>query len=114
MDLKKALYYIPGVGLATHTVKEYNIRKGKAPWYNLKKPEDRKAIKIYALETGYLIFAILWKAYIGKGIVTGNWHPFRFNSKYKIEQVQDISKRSKRPEKQNDLEKTVHYEELLK
>lgn len=89
MNWKKIPYYIPGVGLATHTVREYKLRKGKNPWYNLKEPRDRKALANYLVQVGYLSFAILWKVYVGsylgKGINTGDWHPFRFDSKNETE-----------------------------
>ena len=49
----------------------------------------RKALANYLVQVGYLSFAILWKVYIGsylgKGINTGDWHPFRFDSKNETE-----------------------------
>lgn len=113
MKLGKIFDYAPGVGLVTHTVREYKSRKGKSPWYNLKEPKDRKALVSYVVQTGYIALAIGWKiyagSYLGKGISTGDWHPFRFNSKDKIEQ-----KIENNVNKENNLEKTINYEELLK
>lgn len=111
MNWKKIPYYIPGVGLATHTIKEYKSRRGKNPWYNLNKSEDRRALANYFVQAGYLSFAILWKvyagSYLGKGINTGDWHPFRFNSKNKVElKVEDKIKKS------SDLERTLNFEDI--
>ena len=106
----------PVVGLITHTVREYRARKGKSPWYNLKEPQDRKALVSYFVQTGYIALAIGWKIYAGsyvsKGVGTGNWHPFKFDSKNKIEKI--IEEDSSDIRKKNNLEKTINYEELLK
>lgn len=111
MNWKKVPYYIPGVGLVTHTLREYKSRRGKKPWYNLKNSQDRKALSNYFVQAGYLSFAILWKvyagSYLGKGISTGNWHPFRFNEKNKNEQVNKLVEKK-------SLEKTLDYYEVLK
>lgn len=58
MDWKKILYYVPGVGLGAHYIKERKERKGTCPWYDVRKAQDRKALGVYALETGLLAFAI--------------------------------------------------------
>lgn len=108
MDLKKILYWIPGVGLVNHGIKEYKTRKGKRPIYNLKEPHDRKALGMYAIETGYLAFAIAWKVYVGNGIATGEWNPFKYSKGNVIERIE------RKLEKQNELEKTIHYEEIFK
>jgi hypothetical protein len=109
MNWKKIPYYLPGVGLVTHTIREIKERKGRRPIYNIKDPKDIRALSNYILQTGYLTLAILSKvyigSYIGKGVSTGNWHPFHFNSKSKIEKIM---------EKKNNLGKTANYEELLK
>lgn len=101
MNWKKLLYWVPGVGLATHIIKEYKTRKGKRPMYDLKETSDRRALGVYAIETGYLAFAILWKVYVGNGLATGNWPPFYTNSKDKKEIKYEESK------KENKLEKEV-------
>ncbi len=55
MNWKKILSYIPGVGLIAHGISEYKIRKEKSfPYYNLEKPEDKKAIKTFGIQTAYL------------------------------------------------------------
>lgn len=104
MNWKKIPYYLPGVGLVMHTLKEHKNRKHKNPWYNLRESKDRKALGIYLLETGYLIFAILSKvylgSYIGKGISTGDWNPLNF--KQKTEQFQENADKGR-----NNLEKTI-------
>lgn len=102
----KILTYIPGVGLIAYGVKEIKTRKGKSPWYDIGKPEDRKALGVYALEVGYFALAIAWKVYVGKGLATHNWNPFDFSPKDKTEQIKSI------PE--NKLEKAINYEKLLK
>jgi hypothetical protein len=96
------------VGLISHTLSEIKKRKGKNPVYNIKEPNDRKALGMYALEAGYLAFAIAWKVYVGNGLVTGEWNPL----KYKNENI--IEKERKNLEKGNKLEKTINYEDLLK
>jgi hypothetical protein len=108
MNLKKALYYLPGVGLAAHAVKEYKTRKGKRPWYNIMESRDRKALGMYALETGYLAFAIAWKVYVGNGLVTGEWNPLK-----SIDNMGE-NKKERKLERKNELEKTINYEDLLK
>jgi hypothetical protein len=112
MNWGKIWDYIPGVGLVTHTVREYKSRKGKNPGYNLKESKDRKALVSYIVQTGYIALAIGWKiyagSYLGKGLSTGDWHPFKFDSKEKTEQIQKDTLKKK------NLEKTIGYEELLK
>lgn len=113
MNWKKIPYYLPGVGLVTHTLKEYKNRKNKSPWYNLRESKDRRALGVYFLETGYLTFAILSKiylgSYIGKGVTTGNWNPLNLNFKQKTEQIQENTNK-----KENNLEKTINYEDISK
>ena len=107
MNWKKLLYYVPGVGLATHAIKEYKTRKDQRPWYDIREAKDRKALRVYAIETGYLAFAIAWKVWLGDGIATKEWNP--------IQQIRNYTeKRERRLEKKNVLEKTIHYEELVK
>ncbi len=113
MKWGKILDYTPGVGLVTHTVREYKSRKGKKPWYNLKESKDRKALVSYVVQTGYIALAIGWKvyagSYLGKGISTGDWNPFRFDSKEKVEKI--IQEKT---DKKNDLEKTLNCKEFFK
>jgi hypothetical protein len=113
MDFKKAGYklltYLPGVGLIAYGAKEIKTRKGKSPWYNLKEGKDRKALGVYALEVAYLAYALSWKVYVGKGVATGNWNPFKFNDKDKTEQVEGVLDKKKK-----NLEKCVDYQELVK
>ena len=104
MNWRKIPDYIPGVGLVSYGIREYKARKGKFPWYNLKESKDRKALGVYALEIGYLAFALSWKFYLGKSVATGNWNPFEFNPKDKTELIN---------EKKNSLEKSINYEEIL-
>jgi hypothetical protein len=114
MDWKKVPYYIPGVGLATHTIKEYKTRKGRNPWYNLKESKDRKALRLYAIEIGYFALALSWKVWLGNGIATGEWNPLKyFDSKPKTEQVEDLSKKDKKLKKLNNLEKNLNYDKLF-
>jgi hypothetical protein len=118
MNLKKIGYkiltYLPGVGLAAYSVKEYKSRKGKNPAYNLKESKDRRALGVYALETGYLALAIAWKIYVGNGIATGDWNPFDSNLKQEKEHMNKVMKENKKINKENYLEKTVNYKELIK
>jgi len=113
MNWKKIPYYLPGVGLVTHTLKEYKNRKDKRPWYNLKDSKDRRALGIYFLETSYLTFAILSKiylgSYIGKGFTTGDWSPLNLNFKEKTEQFQKNTNKGG-----NNLEKAIDYNPDLK
>ena len=87
-------------------------RKGKKPWYNLKESQDRKALVSYVVQTGYIALAIGWKiyagSYLGKGINTGDWNPFRFDSKDKLEQ-----KIQEKEVKEEDLEKIINYQDIL-
>ena len=114
MNFKKvgnyALGAVPGVGLASLAVREIKKRRGRNPWYNLKKREDWKAIGKLSFQVTYLSFAIFSKAYllpnyIGNGRSTGEWHPFK-QRRAKTEQVQFIPK--------NKLEKTIMYKEAVK
>jgi hypothetical protein len=105
MEWRKTLYYLPGIGLATHAIREYKTRKGKRPVYDIVNEKDRKALGIYVLETGLLALGIAWKVYLGNGIATGEWNPFKYNSKEKIE---------KNVENKKNLEKAVKYEDILK
>lgn len=112
MNWGKILDYTPGVGLVSHAMREYKSRKGKKPWYNLKESQDRKALVSYVVQTGYIALAIGWKiyagSYLGKGINTGDWNPFRFDSKDKLEQ-----KIQEKEVKEKDLEKIINYQDIL-
>jgi hypothetical protein len=109
--MKKGLYYVPGVGLGIHIVREYRTRKGKHPWYNLREAKDRKALGMYAIETAYFTFAITSKVWLGDGIATKEWNPIHQFKNYTEKREKNIERRL---ERKNELEKTVHYEELLK
>ena len=109
--MKKGLYYVPGVGLATHAIKEYKTRKGQRPWYDIREARDRKALGMYAVETGLLAFAVSWKVWLGNGIATKEWNPINQFRNYTEKREKNIDKRL---ERKCELEKTVHYEELLK
>jgi hypothetical protein len=98
---------IPGVGLGAHYIKERRERKGKHPWYNLKETKDRKALGVYVLEAGYLAFAISWKLYVGHGLITKEWNPFKY-SKDKTIQIKE-----RKLERECTLEKTIQYEEIF-
>jgi hypothetical protein len=115
-DIKGILYSlmegIPGVGLVAYGIREYKTRKGKIPLYSLKKPEDRRALKVLALEAGYFALAVGWKFYVGNGIITKDWFPFD-NSKSKTEQVDNLSRKDKKLERKGKLEKTIDYEKLF-
>ena len=122
MGLKKIMskvpYYLPGVGLAVHTIKEYKSRRGRNPWYNVRESKDRRALANYVVQTGYLTLAILWKvylgSYVGKAINTGDWHPFRFNEELKTEKFQETRNIDKKLEKERNLEKNIYLEEIIK
>jgi hypothetical protein len=115
MDFKKIGYkiltYIPGVGLAAYSIKQYKTRKGKSfPYYDLRKKEDLKALGGYALEVGWFALAIGWKVYFGNGIATKEWNiinQFKNYTEKREERKTDLKKDS-------NLEKTVNYEELLR
>lgn len=94
---KEGLYVIPIYGIKYHN----------------KKPKEEKrkigAIVAYTATGIFFIKYLILPSYILiKGVSTGNWHPFRFNEKEKIERTEQIIK------KQSKLEKTVNYEKLLK
>lgn len=111
MDWKKVPYYIPGVGLVAHTIREYKSRKGKKPIYNIRDKRDMKALGNYLIQTAYLTFAISSKAivvgYVHQGISTGDWNPFKYFKENTMEKKQEVKK-------ENNLEKTITYEEILK
>jgi hypothetical protein len=111
MNWKKLLYYVPGVGLATHAIKEYKTRKGQRPWYDIREAKDRKALGMYAVETGLLVFAISWKVWLGNGIATKEWNPINQFKNYTEKRVE---RKERRLEKKNELEKNVYYDELVK
>ncbi|MCX6750679.1 MAG: hypothetical protein NTZ83_04435 [Candidatus Pacearchaeota archaeon] len=109
----KLLTYTPGVGLIAYGIKEYKTRKGKSPWYNIKDSKDRRALGVYPLEVGYFALALSWKVWLGNGIATGEWNPFKyFDSKPRTEQIENLSKKdkSKKSQKPCELEKTIDYE----
>jgi hypothetical protein len=76
---------------------------GTIDQYRKPKRERSKAGVIFsdAIIAGLIIKAGLF--YAGKVATTGDWHPFRFNSKNKIERS---------IENKNSLEKTIDYEEI--
>jgi len=113
MNLKKVGNYVsgtvPGVGLVSLAVREIKKRRGRRPWYNIRKLEDWKDIGKLSFQVTYLSFAIFSKAYllptyIGNGRSTGEWHPLK-QKRAKTEQMQSIQ--------ESKLEKTIRYEELL-
>ena len=110
-SLKRISYWLPGFGLGAHYIKERRERKGKRPWYNVKEAKDRKALGIYAIETGYLVLAIASKVWVGDGIATKEWNPIQQIKNYTERRERNIERRLKR---RGELEKTVHYEKLLK
>ena len=97
----------PGFTLLFHGINEYITRKGKRPIYNLKKPEDRKALLGFPKHLAYML--LVWPIklgigyYVKDGISTGEWPPFKYNQK--TEQVQPIQK--------NKLE-NIMYDEAVK
>lgn len=86
--IKKA----PGFTLILHGVNEYKTRRGKRPIYDLKKPEDRKALLGFPKHLAYML--LVWPIklgvgyYVQNGISTGEWNPFKYNQK--TEQIQSI------------------------
>ena len=110
MGKKKWPYYLPGVGLAVHTIREYKSRKEKGfPWYNLKEAEDRKALKTFGVQTAYLIIPWILKIGIPLLIIKSNG-----NNKEQNNLDREINKTEQTIGKKNTLEKTVNYQELLK
>jgi predicted histidine transporter YuiF (NhaC family) len=110
MNLKKVGYYIskgvcylpritPGVGLVSLGIRDWKTRKKESfPYYNFKKKEDLKILGKYAIQLGWLAFAI-FKAgitYKGAQSLINKIN----NSNHKIE---------KATEKENKLEKTINY-----
>jgi len=112
MDWKKighyVLYTIPGYGV----------------YDQVKKPKGKRSalgfISSGIVTAFFIVKLALLPAYIGKVAATGNWHPFRFNSKYdETEQVYDTINydtinKSEKIEKENKLEKTINYEDIIK
>ena len=105
---KKGLYYVPGVGLGAHYIKERRERKGKLPWYDIREAKDRKALGVYAVEIGYFALAVSWKVYVGNGIATGNWPPFKYS------RDREMHKKELEMRKESVLEKTIHFDEIIK
>ena len=103
-----ALGAVPGIGLVSLAVREIKKRRGRMPWYNLRKLEDWKDIGKLSFQITYLSFAILSKTYllptyIGHGKSTGEWHPLK-QRRAKTEQVQSIQ--------ESKLEKAIMYDEV--
>ncbi len=107
MDWKKAgnyaLYVIPGYGVYDQVFRKH---KGE------RSPLGVIGSGIYT--AGFLIKVALLPAYLGKGVTTGNWNPFKFNSKDKIERVENMQEDNLRGIKDKALEKSVMYHDLLK
>ena len=83
---KYGLYIIPLYG----AIDQYKKPKGKRSKLGI--------IFSDVITVGFIIKIGL--LYAGKVAATGDWHPFRFNPKEKIE---------KSAEKKNNLEKTINY-----
>jgi hypothetical protein len=114
MEWKKLLYYIPGVGLANHAIKEYKTRRGKRPVYDLKESHDRRALGVYAIEVGYFALALSWKVYVGNGIATKEWNPLNQIKNYTEKRERNIERKERNMGEQNTLEKTINYDKILK
>ena len=74
----------------------------------LKKPKGERStlgtigLSIYAL--GFAVKFFFLPAFIGKGVSTGNWNPFK--------QKEEVEKIENSPE--SSLEKKINYEEAIK
>lgn len=97
MDWKKignyALYVMPGYGLYDQFVRKH---KG-----------ERNVLGVIGatVSAGFLVAKLVaFPAYVSKGVATGNWHPFKFEEKEKIEQSNDNKK---------TLEGCFEYKEIL-
>ena len=115
MNWKKTLSYIPGVGLVVHTLSEIKERKEKPfPYYNLEKPEDKKAIKTFGIETAYLTVPWIIKLGLLKlALLYYNGNSSKEQNKYQDKKT-DSLEINQEIKKKNNLEKTVSYDELLK
>ncbi len=108
MDIKNFVgkykwYLAPGYGVYDQVFK--------------KKKEERSTFGVIGsgVYTAFVIVKLaLLPGYIGKGFATGNWHPFKFDSKDKIERVENIPDGEQKRVKQKNLEKTVNYNDLLR
>jgi hypothetical protein len=84
------------------------------PFYGLvdqrKKPKEErsKAGMIFSEAAIAGLVIKLGLLYGGKVAATGNWHPFKFDSKHKTEQIEGVIEKKK-----DNLEKCVDYDELL-
>jgi hypothetical protein len=97
---KYGLYALPFYGIIVEYAKPKEERS--KPRINISK----------AITTGFVVKLGIMAVYtITKGVTTGDWDPIHFGSKDKKTNSSEIN-----PEidKTNNLEKTVHYEELLK
>jgi len=111
-------YFLPGVGLIYHIKHERKERKDKKPMYNIRNPKDLKALGNYALQTGYLIFALFKTVSTGylvyQGVSKGEWNPVNY-FKNPIGKIKtDSLEINQEIKMENKLEKTIRYEEILK
>jgi len=115
MNWKKILSYIPGVGLVAHTLREIKERKEKPfPYYSLEKPEDKKAIKTFGIQTAYLTVPWIIKLGLLKlALLYYNGNSGKEQNKYQDKKI-DSLEINRKIKNENQLEKTINYEELLK
>jgi len=88
------------------------------PFYGIiaeytKPKEERSKYKMNiskAITTGFVVKLGIMSVYtITKGVTTGDWNPIHFSSKDKT-----IHKKELELKKESVLEKTIHYNELVK
>jgi hypothetical protein len=118
MDFKKTGYYlkkgvgyipriIPGVGLVSLGIRDWKTRRyNPFPYYNFRKKEDWKVIGKYAIQVGWLAFAVLKAGVTYKGVE--NLINKSDDSKPKTEQVNRDSDK-----KENNLERALDYDKLF-
>ncbi len=79
--------------------------------YNIRNSKDIRALGNYVLQTSYLIFALSKAVSTGyvvyQGVSKGDWNPLHLILKEKTEKADKLEKKS-------NLEKTIHYENILK
>ena len=107
MEWKKvggyALYLVPGYGMY-----DQFFRKQRG---------ERSTLGIIGsgiYTASFLIKLAILPAYLGKGVSTGDWHPFRFNEKEKTEHIKESINLDKRFERESNLERTIHYNDIIK
>jgi hypothetical protein len=114
MSWKKALNYVPGVGLVSYSINEIKKRKGKRPIYNIKDKRDLMDLGKYVVQVGYLTSAIVLKFaiayYVHQGISKGEWNPLKVIEEYREEKV--IKQKEHDLKKENKLEKTIEYDSI--